>query len=207
MKKIVTMLLVGLLWHNVVHANETRPTVLLRPLQIMCEDAESLDQALGLIKKNALQDMADINRISNIKSCFPSFEFTRIAEVGKTERNGRFVVCYRSWDITHPEPPDHGQVWCSTAEAIQTIDQLIASRTGKYKMEMHEVFNNAALSVLAMARCLEGGSVSVTKENGQWMRRVSLNIASPQKSQPFLIPQTFKLDDVIREGCRGIDYE
>lgn len=207
MYRCITILLTSLLWQSLGHAKESRTTVLLKPLQVMCADIATLESTLSWVDPKKPLDIMSITKLSNGKSCFPSFIFQRIAEVNRAERNGRMIVCYRLWDTTLPTAPDHGQVWCSVAEAIQTIDQVVASRVGDYEMEIHDSFSDPALSEMAIAACVEGGRISVTRKYGVWTRSSVLNIESPHKSQPMLIPNTSRLDDVIRNGCRGVDYE
>lgn len=207
MYRCIAILLASLLWPSLANAEESQTTMLLRPLQVMCEDIATLESTLDQIDQTKPLNIEDISRLSSGKTCFPSFTFQRIAEVNRTERNGRMMVCYRLWDATQPTAADHGQVWCSVSKAIQTIGQVVASRSGNYKMEIHDRFRDPALSEMAIAKCAEGGRVHVAKKHGAWTRESVLNIDSPQKYPPVPIPNASKLADIIRNGCKGVDYE
>lgn len=207
MYRCITILLISLLCQGFGHAKESRATLLLKPLQVMCEDIATLELTYSWLDPRKPLNEMDISRLSDGKSCSPSFKFQRVAEVNRTEHKGRKIVCYRLWDATRPTAPNHGQVWCSVAEALQTIDQVVASRVGDYEMETHNISRDSASSEIAIAACAEGGRIFINRAHGVWVRNSALNIDSPHKYPPMPIPKTSGLDNIIRNGCRGVDYE
>lgn len=202
MHKYLAILIVGLSWLSMCSAKESRATELLRPLQLMCTDVSSLQSSLTNFGR---QVPIDIVNLPSGESCFPSLGFQRVANIKHIHSNDQHVVCYKLWDSTRPEAPvNDGQVFCSIAEAVWPIDKVVASRTGdfviviKHKQEGSEE---------AIATCTEGGKVFVQRTAGEWTRGSVLPIDSPLKPTLPPIRNTSKMDDVIREGCRGVDYE
>lgn len=86
---------------------------------------------------------------------------------------------------------------CSDGEAIATVAQLQANRTGNFRVA---VDNDKIL----VAQCAEGGRVYIEKD-AQWRRRSAVFFdGNDATSREHTVNQD--KERAVRDGCRGLDY-
>lgn len=182
-------------------ADEAKPTLLLKPLQLQCDDQRNLETLLAQRDKRPNDGILELMYGSGA-FCMPTTNHQRVYLVRDVQGTHHSYVCYRLWDHTRPAPPDEKeQEFCSASGAITTMAELVNTRSGDYSIEVHEQYEQ---SEFAVATCHEHGRVFVKRRLNGWDRSSSLPIDSPLKEAPAFVEGN--LPDVLRDGCRGKDY-
>lgn len=137
--------------------------------------------------------------------CLPTDQWERVYAPSIVEGNGERYICYWPWDVTRPEPPgEPEQRFCSPLGSITTLQAVLASRSGKHRIQVQETYSGGQY---AKAACVDGGTVFATRKGRTWSRMVNLPIRAPLRNADRAAPLEGDLGAILRAGCQGADYE
>lgn len=160
-------------------------------------DAKSPDELQRLITKaiNAELCTSQDRPITNISSV-----------VRKRTARGNSYYCFKELEMETSGPTDDlkfsevevDQVHCAIQSMVSTLDAELRSRRGDFTLV-------DTSPTFLMARCKEGGTVSIVKEDDRYYRSV-WNL--PWRNIAQYLPRVQvqgDLNEAMREGCKGSD--